>query len=160
MAGLSTAANAFSVVGLADIVFRLGVNTADLYSRYRNASKDISSLVNELQAFVETVAQIRLYLDEYLQSPYTQADGQSPPLHLFKTLSDCETELQNLKRFTGENGSRPDDGMAVQIMKRWRWTSQQGHVLNSRERIKHLNTNLQIVLFVMGGYLLLFIFSV
>lgn len=154
MAGLSTAANAFSVVGLADVVFRLGVNTADLYSRYRNASKDISSLVDELQAFVETVAQIRLYLDEYLQSPYTQADGQSLPLQLFKTLSDCETELQNLKQFAGENESRPDDGMAIQMMKRWRWASQQVHVLKSRERIRHLNMNIQTILVLIGRYLL------
>lgn len=160
MAGLSAAANVLSVVGLADIVFRLGINTADLCSRYRNASKDISSLVDELQAFVETVTQIRLYLDEYRQSPYTQEDGQTPPQELFKTLSDCKTELQELKRFAVENESRPDDGMAVQMMKRWRWTSQQVRVSKSREKIKYLNINLQTNLMYMGRYLLSFVFSV
>lgn len=157
MAGLSAAANVFSVVGLADIVFRLGVNTADLYSRYRDASKDIASLVDEIQAFVETVTQIRLYLDEYRQSPYTQTDGQTPPPQLSKTLSDCETELLNLKRFAVENGSRPDDGLAVQMMKRFRWTSQQVQVLKSRERIGHLNMILQTNLVHVGRYSFSFI---
>lgn len=153
MAGLSAAANAFSVVGLADVVFRLGVNIAYLYSRYLNKSKDIANLVDEIESLVEKVTQIRLYLDEYRQSNYVQNDGQAPLRQLARILSDYKTELEKLKQFADERGSSPDDGLATQMIKGWRWALQQDHVLESRKRIRHLNFNLQTFLELIGRYL-------
>jgi hypothetical protein len=150
MAGFSVAANAFSVVGLADVVFRLGVDTAGLYSRYRNASSDIDSLVDEIQAFVASLAQIRVYLDEYHQSTYAQGDGQTLPPQFSQTLSDCEKELRDLQHLANKNKNELHDGLAVQMMKSWRWASQHEHVSKCRKRIRHHNINLQTILVLIG----------
>lgn len=153
MEAFSTAANAFSVIGLADVVFRLGVDTASLYSRYRNASKDIASLVDEIQAFVEIIAQIRVYLDEYRQSPYAQSDGQSLLPQLSKILSDCEKELRYIQQLANKHKREPNDGLAMQMMKSWRWTLQ-NDVSKSGKRIRHLNMNLQNIFLLIGGYVI------
>jgi hypothetical protein len=154
MAAFSTAANAFSVVGLADVVFRLGVDTASLYSRFRNASKDIASLVDEIKAFVEIIAQIRVYLDEYRQSPYAQSDGQSLMLQLSKILSDCEKELRDIQQLANKHKREPNDGLAMQMMKSWGWTLQNKQVSECCKRIRLLNTNLQTILIFIGRYII------
>lgn len=150
MAALSAAANAFSVVGLIDVVFRLGVDTASLYSRYRNASNDIDRLVDEIQAFVASLSQIRVFLDEYHRSPYVQEDGQALPPQFSKTLSDCEKELRDLQQLATKNKNEPHDGLAMQMLKSWRWALQPEHVSKSRKQIRHHNINLQTILVLIG----------
>jgi hypothetical protein len=75
MSGFSTAANACAVVGLADVVFRLGVGLSDLYFRCRNASNEVPRLLSDLQALADVVAQVRAFADEYGRSPYALEDS-------------------------------------------------------------------------------------
>jgi hypothetical protein len=110
MPDFSTAANACAVVGLADVVFRLGVGLSDLYLCCRNASKEVPRLLSDLKMIADIVAQVRAFADEYGRSPYGLEDSQVLLPELETALRCCRRQLEELERFVNNVRSDTSDG--------------------------------------------------
>jgi hypothetical protein len=110
MPDFSTAANACAVVGLADVVFRLGVGLSDLYFCCRNASKEVPRLLSDLKTIADIVAQVRAFADEYGRSPYGLEHSQVLLPELETALRCCRRELEELERFVNNVRSDTSDG--------------------------------------------------
>ncbi len=59
MADISPIANAFAVVGLADVVYRSIVQVAGLYVRHRSSSDDVARLLDDIRTLVDLTASVR-----------------------------------------------------------------------------------------------------
>ena len=77
MSDLSAAANAFAVVGLADVVFRAGTQLYDVLNRARAASKSIPQLLSTLKCLTAIIAEVRAFAKEFEQSPFALEDKQT-----------------------------------------------------------------------------------
>lgn len=121
MPDLSSAANAIAVVGLADVVFRLSIEAADLYSKCRNASKSISRLQDDLRTLADIVAQVRTFATDYGQSPFVQDDSQDLMPELETILGRCERELEEIKKVAENAEKKSSDGWYMQIRKGLTW---------------------------------------
>jgi hypothetical protein len=104
MADLSKAANAFAVVGLADVVFRLGIEASEIYSRCRNASRNVFILLSNLQTLADIIAKVRAFADDYSREYPT---ASLPELE--SALRDCQRELEDLKRTANSMKTDPND---------------------------------------------------
>jgi hypothetical protein len=65
MPDISSVANCFAVVGLADVLIRLSVHASGIYERYRTSSEGAASLLEQLKALVSIVAEVGVYADAY-----------------------------------------------------------------------------------------------
>lgn len=148
MSNISTAANAVAVVGLADVVFRLGIASLDLYSRCRNASKDVPRLLSDLKNLANIVAQVRAFADEYSRSPYALEDSQPLLPQLETTLQCCKRELEELEQIAKNDESNTNDAWFKQWGKGLSWALDDQKVLKSCQQIERymvsLNTGLAL----------------
>lgn len=89
MTALSTVANTFSVVGLADVVGRATVELYDLIKRTSSASKRAQELLAAVHDLTAVVAEVRLWVGAYEQSLFAQEDGQCVPSNIKTALEEC-----------------------------------------------------------------------
>ena len=150
MEKLSRAANAFAVVGLADVVFRLGIEAVDLCSRYRNASKNVPRLVADLKTLADIVAQVRAFVDEYNRSPYMLEDSQVLLPQLETALRDCKRELEELKGVTEDAKNDSNDGWFKRWSKGLIWALDDQKILGSCQQIERYNIVLNTALSLTG----------
>ena len=150
MSNISTAANAFAVVGLADVVFRLGIASSDLYSRCRNASKDVPRLLSDLKNLANIVAQVRAYADEYSRSPYALEDSQALLPQLETTLQCCKGELEELERMAKNDKSNANDTWFKQWGKGLSWALDNQKVLRSCQQIERYMVTVNTALSLTG----------
>ena len=93
---ISVAANAFAVIGMADVVFRSGKHLYDMYSRARNAPASMAQLLDELRASTSIIAHVRIYLHEFESSAqvYAGTGGHSfPQIKTILTLLGHEYDI-------------------------------------------------------------------
>ena len=125
--GLSIAANAFSAVGLADVVVRSTVQLSTLVSKVRAAPETRSRLLAVSQSLITVVSEARAFADRYKTSDYAVEDRQSLPAELHVTLSQCRTEIQRLMRYLNENASKGSGNFLE------RWSKSLGFALNEQD---------------------------
>lgn len=146
METLSVVANVSAVVQIADVIVRLGMETAGIYSRFRNTSNDISCLLDKIKLLVIAVGHIRAFKNEHDQSLYAQGDSASLMLHLEVILRACERELVTLRQFASSKKVETTDGWAKQLAKSLTWMVQDQRVSKSCQRIESLKMSLNSVL--------------
>ncbi|KAH8796307.1 hypothetical protein BGZ57DRAFT_998065 [Hyaloscypha finlandica] len=150
MEKLSIAANAFAVVGLADVVFRLGIEAFDLYSHYRNASKNVPRLVTDLKTLADIVAQVRVFVDEYNRSPYMLEDSQALLPQLESALQACKRELEELKGVIENVKTDASDGWLKRWSKGLSCALDDQKILGSCQQIERSNVVLNTALSLTG----------
>ncbi|KAI9686231.1 MAG: hypothetical protein M1822_003887 [Bathelium mastoideum] len=109
MATFSTIANAFSVVGLADIVVRATVELYALIKRTSSNSKSAKELLAAVKDLAAVVAEVRLWAGAYEQSLFAQEDGQCVSDNITIALEECGKQIRELaQRLAGVSNARKD----------------------------------------------------
>jgi len=131
MSDLSAAANAFAVVGLADVVFRAGTQLYDVLNRARAASKSIPQLLSTLKCLTAIIAEVRTFAKEFEQSPFALEDKQTLLPELEIILKDCERELVDLRTLATTASGGIGSGWLRQWKKRLIWALDSQKVIQS-----------------------------
>jgi len=109
MADLGTIANAFGVVGLADILFRSAAQLYDLAHRAKTAPDALRLLHKAVQGFHHIIVEVQQWAREYSQSHFARDDGQAVPAELQALLMACavrcKDQVAQLQRRIGATGS-------------------------------------------------------
>lgn len=92
----SLAANAFSVVGLADVVFRSALVLLNLISGVVAAKAVAGSTKVVLNSFIVAITSVRAWAIEYEHSRFAQLDGQHVPDEVRNILIAARQEIQGL----------------------------------------------------------------
>lgn len=141
MPDLSATANAFSVVGLADVVIRSGIEVAGLYKRYSNASQTVTRLVRDLGGLTDIVLRVRDFA--------TASNLQDPQLE--NILRDCEGELGALKRDIQNTQQNAGDGWALKVWKGLNWAAlDENRMVQSCRDIERYKASLNLILTLIG----------
>jgi hypothetical protein len=151
MAALSVTANAFAVVGLADIVFRHGRDLYELYERAQSASRSISRLLAELRAVTSIVVRTRIFVHEFESSSFALEDRLTLP-HIESILTLCGHEFGILMEIIASTQTRANDGWTTQFLKCFKWALDEQSVEQSCQRLHRLNTCLTTALSLNGRY--------
>lgn len=136
MPDISTPADAFGIVGLADAVFRLGIASSDLYFRSRTASEDVARLLSDLRNLANIVAQVRAFADEYRRSPYVLDDSQVLLPELETALQCCKQELDELERIVKSVKNNANDAWFKQWGKGLSWALNDQEILSLANKLK------------------------
>lgn len=150
MVDISTPANAFAIVGLADVVFRLGIASSELYFRYRNASESITRLLRDLKNLADIVALVRAFAEEYNRSPYALDDSQVLLPQLETALQCCKQELEGLEGIAKKVTSNASDAWFTQWGKGLSWALDDQKILKSCQQIERYMVTLNTALSLTG----------
>lgn len=151
MAALSVTANAFAIVGLADIVFRHGKDLYELCERAQSASSSISRLRAELRAVTLIVVRTRIFVHEFESSSFALEDSLTLP-HIESILTLCEHEFGILTEIITSTQTRASDGWAAQFLKCFKWALNEQSIEQSCQRLHRLSTCLTAALSLDGRY--------
>lgn len=147
IAGLSVAANIFQVVGFADAVFRAGKSLYDLFDRARSASRNISLLLQELQALLSVIAFVRVVITEHTSSPFARDDGHTLP-NVRTILTLIEQDFRHLRGLLGNIiGSGREGWLSLFNV---RWALNDHEIAISKHRLAQYTQNLNATLSVIG----------
>lgn len=109
MANFSTAANTFSVVGLADVVCRATAELYVLVKRASSASNSATQLLKAVQGLTAVVAEVRIWTAEYEQSLSVQEDGQCISNNIMTALETYGEQVGELaQRLADVRNARKD----------------------------------------------------
>jgi hypothetical protein len=150
MPDISPVANCFAVVGLADVLVRLSVQASGIYERYRTSSKDAARLLKELKTLVDIVTEVRVYANDYKQSPYVLDDGLTQLPQLEETLQACKTEVEALIQSAEAATGSLIDGWLKHVSRGLKWALDDGKVRESCQRIEQLKATLITILALTG----------
>jgi len=128
----SVAANAFSVVGLVDVLIRSSYTLAGLVSRAGLAGSLSSRLTALSKDLILVVSEVQSFAKAYRASGLTAADGNGLPQGLDKVLSDCDKEVQKLIRYLSAVDTSRTGGFVQ------RWTANLGFALQEEELRKSM----------------------
>ena len=149
MAALAGAANIIAIGGLADIVIRLGIEASGAFSRWRNASKAVYRLLNDLKTLTDLVYQIRVLADEYSQSLFASEDLESQLPHLDSSLHNIQSLLAEVRQCAEGCKSDTDDSWLKQWSKDMIWAIDENRVRGLCEKIEQgivaLNSSLSLI---------------
>ncbi|KAH7062614.1 hypothetical protein B0J12DRAFT_645935 [Macrophomina phaseolina] len=148
----SVAANSFSVVGLADVVFRCGKQVYEAVAKMQQVSADVEQLLTEVKDLEETVVRINMFSNDLDQAKLPQRDkrivgninGLLARVHQeFVLIRDKASGWQTYqaKGFFGRFSGNA----------KWVW-SQQDITLACR-RLKKLRENLDSVVSLAGSHI-------
>ncbi|TKA63005.1 hypothetical protein B0A49_10775, partial [Cryomyces minteri] len=147
---LSTAANAFAVVGLADVVFRASTELYNLFDRCKAAPRTISQLLSELKSLASIVATVRVFADEFQASPYALEDQQVLLPQLETILRDIERDFGELKTLAITSQSNTNDAWFKQWGKNSSWSLNEQKALRACQQLERHKTALNVALSVIG----------
>lgn len=148
-APLSVAANAFAIVGLADVIFRSGKQLYDIYSRTRNAPTCVAQLLEEIRASTSVIAHVRIFVEEFKTSPFAVDDGHSlPQIKTILTLIGHEFEI--LAQLIMHAQGSASDGWLGQFAKNLRWAMGDQRIAQSCQRLQRLTISMNAALSVTG----------
>lgn len=150
MPDLSAAANAFAVVGLADVVFRAGTQLYDVLNRARAASKSIPQLLSTLKCLTAIIAEVRAFAKEFEQSPFALEDKQTLLPELETLLKDCERELVDLRTLATTASGGIGSGWLRQWKKSLIWALDDQKVIQSCRSLEGYKGALAVALAVTG----------
>ena len=150
MPDLSAAANAFAVVGLADVVFRAGTQLYDVLNRTRAASKSIPQLLSTLKCLTAIIAEVRAFAKEFEQSPFALEDKQTLLPELETILKGCERELVDLRALATTASGGIGSGWLRQWKKSLIWALDDQKVIQSCRSLEGYKGALTAALAVTG----------
>ena len=148
MADLSAAANAFAVVGLADVIFRAGTQLYGVLSKTLAASENGTRLLSALKSLTTTIAEVRRFANEFKTSLFVLEDGRALPVELENILKRCESELKQLKKKAGVDATSPNGGWVAKWKNRLTFVLNDGEILRSCQMLEAHKTALIAVLTV------------
>jgi hypothetical protein len=150
MAAISVVSNAVSVVGLADVVFRLSIALTDLYFRCHGAKKNVPRLIKDLKNLTGIVVQVQAFADEYTRSLYVLEDSQTLLPQLEAILRSCERDLQELELVAKRVNGTPNDGWLKQLGNSLSWGLDDQKVLRSCQNLERVVGTLNTALSLTG----------
>jgi hypothetical protein len=151
MAALSVTANAFAIVGLADLVFRHGRDLYELCERAQSASRSISRLLAELRVVTSIVAHTRIFVHDFESSLFALEDSLTLP-HIKSILTLCGQEFEVLTANFVSTQAQASDGWTTQFLKCFKWALDEQSVEQSCQRLQRLSTSLTAALSLNGRY--------
>lgn len=95
---LTLSAEAFAVVGLADVVFRNVAGLIDLASRAAHASSTARGLLSGLKGLASALVAVRSWVEGYETSDFAAHDGQRVAISIRTVLADCSTQMGAIYR--------------------------------------------------------------
>lgn len=152
MADLGATANAFAVVGLADIVFRTSTDLYELLTRCRSASKSASQLLFELRSLSAIVAQVRIIAAEEKRESGISDDGQALLKEVEAILGDCERELGGLREAALSAVTKSGDGWLKQWVGNLGWALDDQRVAKACQQLERHKTALIAAHSVIGRH--------
>jgi len=130
MDGLSIAANAFAVVGVADVAIKGIATLMDLVGTFKEAPKKVERLQNEIKDLGNTIFRVRTFLTDFASSPASIQDNRS--LDSFEpALQGCQQTLERLREILERLHVAPAGNFLEQLGRR------SGYIL-SDEKIKYV----------------------
>lgn len=147
---MSAAANSFSVVGLADAVFRLGLGIFDTLSKMKRAPQEVTELLDSVRDFQAIIARTRIFLSELESSGHPKKNAIIPPIKV--VLSQGQHELFMLKIKTDNMTQTTPSGVLTSFMARTAWVLGQREISKSSLRIQNLRRDLDTELTLAGRY--------
>ena len=128
----SVAANAFSVVGLVDVLIRSSHTLTGLVSRAGLAGSLSSRLTALSKDLILVVSEVQSFVEAYRTSGLIAADENGLPQGLDKVLSDCDKEVHKLIRYLSVVDASRTGGLVQ------RWTANFGLALQEEELRKSM----------------------
>jgi len=148
MTDLTVTANAFQVVGLADVIFRAGTQLYGVLSKTLAASENGTRLLSTLKSLTTTIAEVRRFANEFKTSLFVLEDGGALPVELENILKRCESELKHLKKNAGADATWPNGGWVSKWKNRLTFVLNDGEILRSCRMLEAHKTALIAVLTV------------
>ncbi|KAL1637438.1 hypothetical protein SLS56_000576 [Neofusicoccum ribis] len=145
----STVANAFSVVGLADIVFKYGREVCETLVRIHNAPKEIQELLGEVKDVEDHVVRTRIFLVDFERSTLSKSNKQTIPA-IRKLLARCQIEFDFILKSVKETTVTATDGWFGRFSKSTRWVWNEQDIALSRRRLGRLREELDSTLTLAG----------
>ncbi|KAF2807026.1 uncharacterized protein BDZ99DRAFT_573700 [Mytilinidion resinicola] len=146
---LSIAANAFSVVGLADVVTRTGQTLTGGISDICQAASDAEELLREIGHISQIVTATRLFVVEFQSSPFTSEDFQVLP-DFQAALNGCLSEFEYLAKRASQARHVRSDGIAARVGKSMKWAEEEGGLASARQRLESHRVSLMTTLSLAG----------
>lgn len=121
-AGLSIAANAFAIVGIAEVVCRTGKELFDVLCKLRHASTEVECLLSTVRVLHSSTEAARQYLSDVVGLPSTQAT-EAAVTQLTKLLNAIQSELVKLTSIAKSAAVSPGDDWLLRVQKKTRIVS-------------------------------------
>lgn len=145
----STVANAFSVVGLADIVFKYGREVVETLVKIHDAPKDVGQLLTEVKDVEARIGRIRIVTSDFAQSSLPQKDKDVIPA-IEALLLRCQQEFILIQKSIKEASILATDGLFGKFRKSARWVWNEQKVAASSREMARLSRELDSILLLTG----------
>ncbi|KAL1630694.1 hypothetical protein SLS54_000565 [Diplodia seriata] len=145
----STAANVFSVLGLADIVFKYGREVCETLSKLHNVPNEIKELLVEIECVKEHAARVKTHLEDLARSslPQRSKDFTAP---LEALLFHCHEELVLINKSISESTLSKQDGWLKKLRKNAKWVWDGQDITLARRRLARWRRELESTLTLAG----------
>lgn len=144
---LSVTASAASVVSLADILLRTGKEVYTFFRAVKNASKDVQSIIFELQQYEGTLMSIKKYVDSFNNSLFATNDRLSAS-GLLTNLQHCEAEFRVLKDIVEDSRRKRELGSIHKFASKVKWVFDEKKIAQCCQKLENvkslLNTELSL----------------
>lgn len=147
METLSLSANVFAVVGLADTVFRRGKDLYGSLAKMRRAPDEIKQFQSEIQELESVIISVRIFADEYKDSPLARADTHIWP-HIELILNRCEREIKLIQTAIDAASGNMEIGWLNRWGRQFKWVLGEEKLVEACRQLKKqriaLNTALSL----------------
>ena len=151
MEPFSIAASVGGVVGLADVICRLGKELYSFYSTCKNSSQEIQHLVTELQQLDTIIQSIRKIAQTYQTSAFATDDGLALP-DVLETLQNCQSEYEVLLDLAEGANPAKFPATARGIYKKVKWVLDEKKVVRACQKLERVKSTLAAALSNTGRY--------
>lgn len=146
---LSTVANAFSVDGLADVVFKYGREVVETLVKTHDAPKDVRQLLTEVKDVEARIGRIRIFISDFVQSSLPQKNKDVIPA-IEALLLRCPQEFILIHKSIKESSILATDGLFGKFRKSARWVWNEQEVAASSREMARLSRELDSILLLTG----------
>ncbi|KAH7057169.1 hypothetical protein B0J12DRAFT_405150 [Macrophomina phaseolina] len=145
----STVANAFSVVGLADVVFKYGREVVETLVKIHNAPKQIEVLIREIKYVEDHVARVRIFISDLAQSALAKTN-QDVILVIEALLFRCQQEFIVIHKSAHDATIASANGWLTRFSKKAKWVWEEQDIALSCRRLGKMRTELDSALALAG----------
>lgn len=145
----STVANSFSVLGLADTVFKYGREVYETLVKIQHAPKQIKQLLEEIKDVEDHISRIRIFLGDLEQSLLPQNSKNVIPA-IEALLDRCQKEFAFIQESAKEATSSASDGWFGKFSKSSRWIWNEEEIGLSCRTLARLKAELNSALTLAG----------
>jgi len=146
---LSVTASVAGIVSLADVLLRTGKEVYAFFSAVKEASKNVQSMLAELQQFDGILISIKKNADSFNNSLFATDDGHSA-LGLLTNLQYCEAEFKVLKDLVAESKRNQGLGLVEKLASKVQWVFDEKKIAQCCQRLEKVKLLLNTVLSLSG----------